>query len=303
MIVVTGASGQLGHAVVEGLARLVPPASIVASMRDPAKGSDLAALGVEVRRGDFEDADSLKRAFAGAAQILIVSSNARATGGDPLKHHRTAIEAARHIGARRVVYTSQMAASPASAFPPARDHAATEAMLAESGMAWTALRHGFYASGGIRFIGGAFKTGRIDAPADGRTAWTAHADLADGAAAVLANEGSFYGPTPPLTGSEALDMAELAAIASAAGHPVERNVLSDEAFTRMFVERGLPEAAARMMLGYYTASRNGEFSRTDATLERLIGRRPKTMPQVIAEHISIAVAAESPLPVPRSHGA
>ena len=149
MIIVTGATGQLGRLIVEKLVGLVPPNQIGVSVRDPKKATDLQALGVRVRQGDFNDAAGLRYAFEGATQVLMVSSNARASGGDPLAQHRTAISAAKAVGARRIVYTSQMAASAASAFPPAQDHAATEVMLSQCGLAWTALRHGFYAESGL----------------------------------------------------------------------------------------------------------------------------------------------------------
>ena len=145
MIIVTGATGQLGRLIVEKLLDRVPADQVGVSVRDPKKTGDLKALGVRVRQGDFSDPDGLRHAFEGATQVLIVSSNARATGGDPLVQHRNAIDSAKDGGVNRIVYTSHMAASATSAFPPARDHAATEAMLAESGQAWTALRHGFYA--------------------------------------------------------------------------------------------------------------------------------------------------------------
>ena len=196
MIIVTGASGQLGRAIVQKLAQRVPVTQVGASVRDPEKANDLAALGVRVRRGDFDEPASLAHAFEGATQVLIVSSNAAATGGDPLAQHQAAIEAARTAGAGRIVYTSHMAASSASAFPPMRDHAATEEMLRQSGLAWTALRNGFYGSSGLLFLGDALKTGVLEVPADGKVSWTAHADLAEAAAIVLADEGRYDGPTP-----------------------------------------------------------------------------------------------------------
>ena len=106
--------------------------------------------------------------------------------------------------------TSQIASSASSAFPPALDHAATEAMLAESGLAWTALRNGFYAESALTFMGPEWKKGRLAALADGKVSWTTHADLARAAAAILAGAMTFEGPTPPLTGSEALSLADLA---------------------------------------------------------------------------------------------
>jgi NAD(P)H dehydrogenase (quinone) len=287
MIIVTGASGQLGRAIVQKLVQRVPARQVGASVRDPEKASDLAALGVRVRRGDFTDPASLSDAFEGASQVLIVSSNAAASGGDPLAQHRAAIEAARAAGARRIVYTSHMAASRDSLFPPMRDHAATEEMLSQSGLAWTALRNGFYASSGLFLMGDALKTGVIEAPADGKVSWTAHADLAEAAAILLANEGQYEGQTPPLTGSQALDLADFAAIASdLQALPVRRELLSDTDFQAKMAARGLPARVADISLGLYRASRQGEFAAVDPALERLLGRSPISVRDLIAEKIS-----------------
>ena len=286
MIVVTGATGHLGHTIVEKLVARVPAHQVGTSVRDPEKAADLAALGVRVRQGDFSDAESLRHAFEGATQILIVSSNAGASGGDPLAQHRTAIEAAKAAGVGRIVYTSHMAASASSAFPPARDHAATEDLLRQSGLAWTALRHGFYAASGIAFMGDAVETGVLEAPADGKVAWTAHVDLAETAAILLSDEGRYDGATPPLTGSEALDFSDLAGIASdLAKRPIRRETLTDEEMRSRVAARGAPARAADMVLGFYIASRNGEFATVDPTLERLLGRRPTRMRDLIAEKV------------------
>ena len=288
MIVLTGATGQLGRAIVENLAIRVPATQIGASCRDPAKAAGLTALGVRVRPGDFADPASLNSAFEGASTVLIVSSNAAATGGDPLAQHRTAIDAARAAGAARIVYTSHMAASATSAFPPARDHAATEEMLRQSGLKWTALRHGFYGASGIAMMGGALATGALETAADGKFSWAAHADLAEAAAIILAeiHHGHGWrwdGPTPPLTGAEALDFGDLAGIASKLQEkPVIRTVLTDEAMRAKVAARGAPPRAADIVLGLYTAARNGEFASIDPTLERLLGRAPIRMRDLLA---------------------
>lgn len=80
MIVVTGATGHLGKAIVRNLIGRVPADDIVASVRDASKAGDLAASGVAVRVGDFNDADSLRTAFDGADQVLIISADNRADG-------------------------------------------------------------------------------------------------------------------------------------------------------------------------------------------------------------------------------
>ena len=90
-----------------------------------------------------------------------------------MRLHRTAIETAARAGAQRILYTAHMGARPDSPFVPARDHAATEAMLAESGGAFTSLRHGFYAESALHMIGQGLAAGEIRVPEDGPISWTA----------------------------------------------------------------------------------------------------------------------------------
>ncbi len=286
MIVVTGANGRLGRLIVTRLLGRVPADALGVSVRDAAQATDLAALGVRVREASYDDPVALADAFEGATQVLMVSSNSSAHGGDTLGQHRAAIGVAHAAGVRRIVYTSQMAAAADSRFPPARLHAATEAMLAASGLAWTALRNGFYADSGVDQLRGAFATGVIEAPADGPVAWTTHADLATAAARVLTEEGRFDGPTPPLTASNALDLGDLALIASRAlGRHVERRVLDDGVFREYLAARQLPAPVIEIVAGMYEASRRNEFNQVDATLARLLGREPEGIAQTIAARI------------------
>ncbi|RKH14801.1 SDR family oxidoreductase [Corallococcus sp. CA053C] len=283
MIVVTGATGQLGRLIVEQLVTRVPVDRVAVSVRDVEKAQELAARGVRVRRGDFTDPKSLEHAFEGASQVLIISSNAGAYGGDPLAQHRSAIDAARAAGARRIVYTSHMAASRTSAFPPMRDHAATEQLLAESGLAWTALRNGFYAASAMFLLGKDLQKGVFEAPADGKVSWTTHADLAEAAAVILENEGRYDGPTPPLTAAQALDFGALCDLASSVlGRPIRRSTVAEDELRAKLAASGMPAPGVAISLGLYRASRDGEFAATDPTLEKLLGRAPTSMREVMA---------------------
>src|SRR6478736_2854109 len=110
MIIVTGATGQLGSQIVQQLLERVPAAEVGVSVRDPGRAADLTAGGVRVRRGDFTDPDSLAHAFDGATQVLVVSANV--VGEEAIAQHAAAIDAARTAGAQRILYTSHQAASP-----------------------------------------------------------------------------------------------------------------------------------------------------------------------------------------------
>ena len=285
MIIVTGATGKLGHAVVERLLERLPAAQIGVSVRSPEKAGVFAERGVRVRRGDFEDAASLHHAFEGASQVLIVSVDS--VGEAAVSRHRNAVEAAKAVGARRVLYTSHMASNPASLFAPALDHAATESILTTSGVAFTSLRNGFYMESALRVMGDALETGRLVAPEDGPVSWTATADLAEAAALALADEERLQGVTPPLTALEALDFTDIAAIASeVAGRPITRVTVTDKEYKASLVAHGVPEMYADLFLGLFEASRRGEFAAVDSTLERLLGRPPITVREFLAAGIS-----------------
>ncbi|MDR6820850.1 uncharacterized protein YbjT (DUF2867 family) [Neorhizobium sp. 2083] len=278
MFIITGASGKLGRKILQNLLELTPPESIGVSVRDPAKVPELQSIGIRVRQGDYDDVAGLRHAWDGARYLLLISSNVAATGGDPLKQHANAIRVAREIGVQRVFYTSQISSSPTSHFPPGRDHAATEKMLAESGLAWTAMRHGFYAESALMMNGHGFAAGTIVAPEDGKVAWATHDDLAAADAALLFGNEIIDGPTPPLTGSEAIDLAELAKLAGVVlGKSISRSTVSEEHLASTSRAAGVPDGSIAVMLGYYQAARAGEFRTVDPTLGRILRREPETM--------------------------
>ncbi|MBW9052969.1 NAD(P)H-binding protein [Rhizobium mesosinicum] len=278
MLIVTGASGKLGRKIVENLLRHVSAREIGVSVRDPNKVLDMEASGVRVRRGDYSDAASLRHAWAGAKRLLLISSNAAATGGNPLEQHANAIGVAREIGVKRIFYTSQVSSSATSYFPPGRDHAATEAMLAESGIAWTAMRHGFYAASALMMNKRGFDAGKLEGPEDGKVAWATHDDLAAADARLLVGDEVMDGPTAPLTGSESLDLADLAIIAGELlCKPISRSIASEESVKANAQAAGISDGTIAVMLGYYRAARAGEFAATDPTLARILGRAPETM--------------------------
>lgn len=281
MIVITGATGALNGATLDHLLERVPAAEVAVTVRDVAKADHLAQRGVDVRQADYAVPDSLPTAFADADQLLLVSSNDR--GADTVALHRGAIEAAVQVGVGRVLYTSHQGAALDSPFAPARVHAATEDLLAASGLPWTALRNGFYAHT-LTFVAGDWReTGRIVVPADGPVSWTARADLAEAAAVVLTSTSPYDGPTT-LTAGAAPTFRDVAAAASeVAGRPVECVVVEPQEWVDVQVAAGMPEPAARFSLGMYEAARDGFFAGVDPLLTALLGREPVSVADLLAQ--------------------
>jgi uncharacterized protein YbjT (DUF2867 family) len=275
MLIVTGANGTLGKLVVEHLLARVPADQIAVSVREPDR---FAHRGVRARKGDYDDPASLRHAFEGASDILIISCSPTAEVAS--RRHKAAIDAAVAVGARRIVYTSHMGASPGSQFTPMHAHAHTEELLAACGVPFVALRNGLYAATAMRALGPALDSGTLVAPADGPVSWTTHADLAEATAIVLTSD-PFRGISPPLTGPIAQDLADVARVATeVTGRKIDRVVVPDAAYRAQMAQR-MPPELADVLIGIYPASRAGEFARTDPALGKLLGREPQTVRDLI----------------------
>jgi NAD(P)H dehydrogenase (quinone) len=281
MIVITGATGALNGATVEHLLKRLPADQIGVSVRDVAKAQGFADRGVRVRRGSYEDPAALLDSFEGADQVLLVSSSD--PGADGVSLLRAGIETAVAAGARQVLYTSHQHTGLDSPFFPARDHAATEALLAGSGVAWISLRNGFYAHSLDWLLGPWRETGVIATPADGRVSWTERADEAEAAAVILAGERHFDGPVT-LTASAAVTFDEIAGMASElTGRGIRRVVVDDETWVAEQIAQGTPELMARFLLGFFQAAREGRFAGVDPLLGDLLGHQPRTVRDLLAE--------------------
>ena len=281
MIVITGATGALNGATVEHLLKRIPADQVSVSVRDTAKAQHFADRGVRVRRGAYDDPAALLDSFEGADQVLLVSSNDPGANGVGLL--RAGIETAVAAGARRILYTSHQHTGLDSPFFPARHHAATEALLADSGVAWTSLRNGFYAHSLDWLLGHWRETGVIATPADGPVSWTERADEAEAATVILAGERHFDGPVT-LTASAAVTFDEIAGIASElTGRDIRRVVVDDDKWVAEQAAHGTPESMARFLLGFYQAAREGRFAGTDPLLGDLLGRQPRTVRDLLAD--------------------
>ncbi|RFA18273.1 NAD(P)H-binding protein [Subtercola boreus] len=281
MIIVTGATGALNGATVDHLLERMPASDIAVAVRDTGKAGRFADLGVRVRQGDYADPASLPGAFAGADQLLLVSSSD--PRADAVSLHRAAIEAAAAVGVGRILYTSHQGAAPDTPFGPGRDHAATEQLLEDSGVAWTSLRNGFYAHSLSWLLGPWRETGVIAVPVDGAVSWTAREDAAEAAAVIIAADGAQDGPVT-LTARAAPTFEQIADTASElAGQTVRLEVLGENEWVAAQVEAGQPEFVARFMLGMFQAAERGFFAGTDPLLADLLGREPMTVREVLGQ--------------------
>ncbi|RYZ97798.1 MAG: SDR family NAD(P)-dependent oxidoreductase [Proteobacteria bacterium] len=283
-IAITGANGAFGRRVISGLKGKVPAQNLIISTRDPANIKALSDEGLSVRHGDYTDPASLAAAFLGADRILIVSPPV--VGEAAILQHRAAIQAAKDAGASRIFYTSHMGASRHSLFPPMLAHAAAEETLRLSGVAFTSLRHGFYASAAWGMLGDALSTGSISLPEDGPVAFTTHGDLAEAAAILLSGEPSIDGVSPPLTATEAITFAQIAEMLSElTGKRIRREVISDERYREGLSAKGVPPERMALAMGFFLSARSGEFEKVGPALENILNGKPRSMKDFLATQL------------------
>jgi uncharacterized protein YbjT (DUF2867 family) len=281
MIVITGATGVLNGTTTDHLLRSTPADQIVVVARDVDKAARFAERGVAIRYGDYDDPASLPEAFAGADQLLLVSSNDPTADGVSLLS--SAIDAAKQVGVGRVLYTSHQGAAADSPFLPARDHAATEELLAASGLRWTSLRNGFYLHSLDWLLGLWRETGVISVPVEGPVSWTSRTDAGVAAAAIIAADSTAHDGPVTLTASDAPTFAEIAELASdVTGRRIGFEMVDRDDWVRAQVEGGSNETMARFLLGMYDAASGGFFAGTDPRLRTLLGREPRT----VREHLA-----------------
>jgi uncharacterized protein YbjT (DUF2867 family) len=282
MIVITGATGALNGATADHLLDRLEPTGLAVVARDPARASRFAERGVEVRHGDYADPASLPSAFAGADQLLLVSSSDPTA--DAVALHRAAIDAAVEAGVGRVLYTSHQGAGHGSPFHPAVDHAATEDLLAASGLPWTSLRNGFYAHSTAWLLGPWQTTGTVSVPVDGPVSWTTREDAAEAAARIIAGEPIDGRVT--ITAPDAPTFADLAEMLSElSGRSIGFEVLGAEEWTARAVAAGQDPRMAGFVLGMFEAAADGRFAGTDPLLGELLGRPPRSVREVLAEQV------------------
>lgn len=278
MIIVTGATGQLGRLVIASLLKTTAAAHIVAAVRDVAKAADLAAQGVQVRRADYNDAASLDAAFAGATKVLLISSSEL---GQRVPQHRAVIDAAVRAGAGLFVYTSVLHAD-SSALSLAAEHRETEALIRASGLAYSLLRNGWYVENYTAGLGGALAHGALaGAAGEGRIAAAARADYADAAAAVLSSKGPVE-QVYELAGDTAFTLAELAAeVSRQSGKQVPFHNLPQKDYQDMLLGLGLPAPLAELIADSDAAAAKGALDDDGRALSKLIGRPTITLADAV----------------------
>jgi NAD(P)H dehydrogenase (quinone) len=240
-ILVTGASGDIGRKTVLHLLKKRPASDLIGLVRDPAKAEDLAALGVELRQGDYLDRESLTRAFAGVDKLMLTSTHAFT---DRKTAHANAIDVAAETGVRHLVYMPiyRKAGSTFSMKEITEEDIFSIEKLRSSGLAYTLVQHPPFMEPAVMYAGPkAVETGVRVPAGNGKFTAATRDDLAAAHATVLAEPGH-EGKSYYLSGAPAVSWADIARILSEIdGKDVPYIAISDEEYIASMAALGFPD--------------------------------------------------------------
>ncbi len=281
MILVTGATGHLGKGIIDILLQSLPADGIAALVRDESKAAGLREKGVDVRVGDYNDVESMVRAFAGVDKLMLISSSDMA---DRVTQHINAIHAAREAGVGHITYTGIEMKDPSNSAIAfiAASHIAAYEHLKASGIPYTIFRNTLYAEVLPMFIGERATENGIFFPAgDGRVPYATRSDMAEASAQVLMG-GGHENKEYALSVNHSYSFADIAAILSEiAGREVAYINPPMEIFVEQLVKAGVPEMYADFSASFGEAIKNNEFDLPGTTLEELLGRKPTSLKEYL----------------------
>ncbi|WP_346352996.1 SDR family oxidoreductase [Azotosporobacter soli] len=266
---VTGATGKLGSKVVAELLKKLRPSELAVSVRTPEKAAHLKALGVDVRQADFDQPETLTRAFSGIDKLLLISAD-----GDNetrIRQHANAVAAAKQAQVKFIAYTSVGNASESSLFL-APVHKLTEEAIRKTGIPFSFLRNNWYLENETGTIQAVLAGAPwLTAAKDGKVGWALQQDYAEAAAAVLLgseHENSVYELSgKPLTQEE---------LAAALGEVLQKDVpvkqVDDATYAEIMGQVGVPDFVVPILVEIQRAIRAGALDLPRSDFEALLGR-------------------------------
>jgi NAD(P)H dehydrogenase (quinone) len=294
-IVITGASGQYGRLATDKLVAMGRASDLILITRSPDKLAGRTAQGCDVRFGDFDQPDSLAAAVRGAGKMLLISGT---RVGARVVQHKAAIAAAAAAGVGHIAYTSFVNIDETNPAIVTVDHRETERLIEASGMAWTMLRDAHYADAMIlNAAPGFIASGTWLTSTNGaREAMVWREDCVDSAVAVLTTPGH-ESKVYRITGPNRENFAEVAAMLNdILGCSIELVETDDDGMYAMFDAMGIPrepvddQSVAGLpwnsddMVSFERAIREGFLDICTDDVERLTGRKPRSVRQLIEEN-------------------
>lgn len=279
MILVTGATGNLGKATIDSLLnRGVPPNNITALVRDETKATELRSKGLQIKLGDYQDFESLKSAFRGVDKLLLVSSSSDIS--KRFEQHKNAIDAGRETGVGQIIYTSfdMKNLHQSTMGEEVRYHAYTADYLKQVGITYTLMNNTMYADMIPFLVGKDLLHNGISIPTgDGKTPFLPITEMAEANAVVLTTPGH-ENKEYVIAAETAFSFADIADLLSdITGKTLTYHQPEVSSYIAELIQAGLSEDDAAYIARFCGAIANGEFNTNISDVRQLLGRSPVSL--------------------------
>ncbi|KOU22608.1 nucleoside-diphosphate sugar epimerase [Streptomyces sp. WM6372] len=282
MIVVMGATGATGNALLHSLLTLGAP--VRALTRTPHKSiSGITGAHqppVEVQYADATDPRSLRTAFKGADQLFLAMANSPAQ----VELETRVIDIAVDTGVEHVVKISAPAAEPDSPVAISRGHHAVEEHLRTSGLTHTILRPYAFMQNLLRLAPAVAQGIILGTTGDAPCNYIDCRDIGDVAAAALTRP-DIAGGTYTLTGPEAVSYPELASrLTALTGHQIRYvNLTPGELRDNLIHNAHMPTWLADHVTEIQQLAMARPETPTTTVID-ILGRPPRTLDAFLHEH-------------------
>lgn len=274
---VSGASGQLGNAVVQALAETVAAENLVAISRTPK--TDRTYSG---RLGDYNQSETLVAAYQGLDRLLLIPG-ADLRPGIRSRQMLAAVDAAAQAQVGHVFLLSATGTQREgeSAVGAAYWHS-EQALIKSAIPAWTILRMSYFSETLVEEVRMSLTAGGLAALEDSRVSFVSRGDVAKAAAAALTSEGH-EGAIYQLTGPETLrGKAVCRLVAQHIHRPFALNVMPPEVLRAGLLKTGLPEVVADAVVSMKTRQARGAYDIVSGDIVRLTGGTPCSLAEILA---------------------
>jgi NAD(P)H dehydrogenase (quinone) len=273
-ILVTGATGHLGSAVIETLVKRISPNQISVITRNKEKRADFEAKGFKAYLGNYDDVISLEDAMNGVDTVLFISGGDQ---GDMMQEHKNIVDAAVKSGVKSIAYTSRCLRDRTTLVNQLMvRHFDTEDYIIASGLKHIFFRNILYMDAIPQFIGGkmALERGIFLPAGDGKVAFALRSEMGEAMANVLlkdVSENKIY----DFTGDKVYSFDDIAtALTELSGKEVKYTNVEAQAFASMMKQRNLPDFVIQKIVDFITDIKNNQESGIGNDLEIYLGRKP-----------------------------
>lgn len=283
MILVTGATGNLGKATINSLLnRGTVAKDITALVRDEIKGAELQSNGIQIKLGDYQDFESLRSAFQGVDKLLLVSSSSDIV--HRFDQHKNVIDAAREAGVSHIVYTGfdMKDLQQSSMVDDVQYHAYTSDYLKQIAVPYTVMNNTLYADLIPIICGKNILENGISIPAGiGKVPFLPITEMAEALAVVLTSPGH-ENKEYVIAAETAFSFAEIAdLISEITGTTIAYNQTDVKSYVAQLVQQGVPEDDAEYLARFAEAIARGEFETNKSDVRQLLGRATASLPDFL----------------------